>query len=270
MPSGPQYSVAQTACPGFFQARSAPQVNVLLVHYGNAVKEADLERVGHLLSARFGVSTQGLLSLQVLAHAVVPLKTQRRDLTAVAAQMRGPESSRSQARMTRLWYYYQPGLNLVDELYAEMRKMAGLRSALARADAVLVLAEPQFEGMGFAEGAFAVTEQPVEVAWGAANGGRTVFETDARVVDELIHELGHVLGLHHAAAQCDPARLDYRACCQASPSGDDVMSYCRKRSDVSDSFFFGFTECNLRHLRDAVVPRMREGAARPSQVGGCQ
>jgi hypothetical protein len=84
-----------------------------------------------------------------------------------------------------------------------------------------------------------------------------------------MHEFGHVLGLGHAARQCVPSQPGYRQCCQASPNGNDVMSYCRARGSIAGEFYFGFKECALRFLREEMIPRLLEGGIRPRQQYSC-
>jgi len=49
------------------------------------------------------------------------------------------------------------------------------------------------------------------------------------------------------------------ACCATSPGKDDVMSYCRRRDKVNETFFYGFKECNLKTIKEKIVPAMLSG-----------
>ena len=49
--------------------------------------------------------------------------------------------------------------------------------------------------------------------------------------------------------------------CATSPARDDVMSYCRKRSEVDDEYFYGFKECNRKMIKEKIDPAMLSGGA---------
>ena len=86
--------------------------------------------------------------------------------------------------------------------------------------------------------------------------------TDARVVDELIHEVGHTLYLDHTTKQCQKEGMSYQeqqACCATSASRDDVMSYCRARTSVNDTFFYGFRDCSRKIITTKIIPAMLSG-----------
>jgi hypothetical protein len=85
----------------------------------------------------------------------------------------------------------------------------------------------QFDALGFASGRFGITENPMEIDWGLSDGGQVDFVSDFKVVDELIHEIGHTMSLDHASTQCQEDGMDYAAqmkCCKTSPAQNDVMS----------------------------------------------
>jgi hypothetical protein len=108
----------------------------------------------------------------------------------------------------------------------------------------------------------AVTENPMEIAWGLADGGKVEIQSDAKVVDELIHELGHTLNIGHAADQCFGKGISYeqtKECCATSENRNDVLSYCRARDQVDENFFYGFESCNLKTIKDQVIPAMLSG-----------
>jgi hypothetical protein len=263
-------AVLKSSRPGCFEERRDPVVRAIMVHYGSAVGVADLRRVGALLVRRFKESTAGALELEIAEHRVIPLRPRARDLDEIAARIPGPPEKKDPARLVRLWYYYHSPASIADEVREEMAKAPGLKKVMKRVDAVLVMAEPQFEGLGYADGAYAITEQPVEIAWAGEGGGFTRFESDARVVDELLHELGHVLGLDHAAKQCNAAEVEGRKCCELSPGGQDVMSYCRVRSSVTESFYYGFTACTRDFLAGATRAALLGGGRRVRQAAACE
>ncbi len=263
--------LSKGTAPDCFKERLTPVVKVLLTHYGSVESKTDLARIGALLKERFDASTDGILSLEIVDIAQIPLKNYKRDVSELEKAIKGDESKRSPERLRRLWYYYQndPYGLIIDEIQDELLK-GGYRNALAESDAVLSMTEPQFEAIGYASGAYGVTEQPSEVAWMTSDGGWTQMEIDERIVDELLHEVGHLLGLDHAAARC--SELPYpesQKCCQTSPGANDVMSYCRDRSRVRGPFYYRYTSCTKDYLQNSTLPALLSGGKRPFQAKPC-
>lgn len=260
--------------PDCFNPRTSPAVKVFLVQYGKAGSTlAELQRIGALLKTRFEESLKHSIEIDFSGFAVVPLKQEVRDLTFVHSEIGGTdEAMKSTERMTRLWYYYNKDINqIATEIHGEML-LQGFAPTMSGSDAILVLSEPQFEGLGYATGAFGLTEQPSEIAWSTSDGGLTDRANDPKVVDELLHELGHVLGLNHAATQCQDGSYPgtIAECCAKSPSGQDVMSYCRSRRKVSDTFFYGYTKCTQEYLMNVTRQNMLSGGPRIFQPTPCQ
>ena len=59
----------------------------------------------------------------------------------------------------------------------------------------------------------------MEIAWGLEDGGRVEFVSDAKVVDELIHEVGHALFLDHTSNQCQKPGMSYAELCNFTCKG---------------------------------------------------
>jgi hypothetical protein len=136
---------------------------------------------------------------------------------------------------------------------------------VSKLDVIATITGAQFDGLGYAYGRMALTESPREIAWGLSDGGFTEKVSKGPIVDELIHEIGHAIFLDHAVSQCQDPSLNYaqqQACCATSPNKDDVMSYCRARKLVNDTdVFYGFKACNLRIIKNKIIPAMLKGAA---------
>lgn len=249
----PVQDLSQTMMPKTYIKRSKPILNVALVYYGDFYTDADLERVEKLYKERFYLATDKAVSINVVWRKILPFKLQLMNFPDYRQ-----DYVTDPARLQRLLYYDKVGMGVMKEVYEQ------LNTKLKELDALVIITGAQFDGLGFASGRVAVTENPMEIAWGLESGGRVEIQTDARVVDELIHETGHVLFMDHASNQCQKPGMSYQetlACCAESPAKNDVMSYCRDRASVNETKFFGFEECNLRNIKNKVVPAMLSGGA---------
>lgn len=243
--------LSQSIQPPKYTKRSSPVLRGMFVYYGDYYTEEDLTRIQALLEKRFYVATNEMVKLETLKKKVLPFKYQIADY---------PDYRQNNVtdieRLQRLWYYDNVGPRVVKEIYDQVQM------DLKDIDVLLVVTGAQFDGLGFSYGRVAITENPMEVAWGLPSGGRVDYRSDAKVVDELIHELGHSMFLDHASTQCQKPNLSYeqkKECCEKSPAQNDVMSYCRSRSKVDDDFFFKFEECNLKIIKEKVIPAMLKG-----------
>jgi len=248
-------SLASGMMPKFYRKRAQPILNIGLVYYGDYYKLSDLERVQKLFEKRFLAATGGTLSINTVVKAVIPFKHKIENYPDYRQ-----EHVTELERLQRLWYYDNVGINILNEVYQQSKATPEID--LDQLDALVVITGAQFEALGFASGRVAVTENPMEIAWGLPDGGRVELVTDARVVDELIHEVGHTLYLNHATEQCHEAGMSYaeqQACCAKSPSKDDAMSYCRQREKVNENFFYGFRDCNRRIIKERIIPAMLSG-----------
>jgi hypothetical protein len=270
--AAPDCSMASGPRPACFHSRLDPVIKVLFVAYGSNVQTADLLRIEKLFKERFESATENRIRVEFVDRGIIDLPARERDLTEVRAAIRGDDSRRTLERLIRIWYYHHFEYEqLTEELHSVLRD-SGLAPALAESDIVLALSGPQFEGLGYADGGMGLVEQPNEIAWGALDGGSTVSNPDEQLVDELLHETGHLLGLNHASARCYtdtmpvPERL---RCCQASPGSQDVMSYCRDRSRVRGPYYFRYTSCTKDYLFTKTLPALLEGRERPFQEKAC-
>lgn len=247
------HDLSQTMMPKTYLKRTKPVLNAALVYYGDFYTEDDLSRVEELFKERFHLATDKALSINIAWKKVIPFKHQLIDYPEYRQDyVTDPE------RLQRLWYYDNVGEKILKEVWEQVS------GDLKQLDSLIIITGAQFDALGFASGRVAVTENPMEVAWGLQGGGRVEIQSDAKVVDELIHETGHVMFLDHASTQCQKPGMTYQEtleCCKTSPAKDDVMSYCRNRSAVDEEKFFGFGECNLRNIKNKVVPAMLSGGA---------
>ena len=249
---GRDETLADGMTPHFYKARTEPVLNIALVYYGSYYSMSDLERVQALLEERFFLSTDKTIKIKTAIKLIIPFKFQISNYPEYRQ-----DYVTDPVRLQRLWYYDNVGSDILSEVYEQV-----LNNDLTNIDALAIVTGAQFDGLGFADGRIAVTENPMEIAWGLPDGGSVDFVSDAKVVDELVHELGHVLYLGHAASQCFNSGLSNKEsaeCCEASPSKSDVMSYCRKRAAVDNEYFYKFEACNLKKIKEKIIPSMLSG-----------
>lgn len=242
--------------PTHYRKRTQAVLNIGLAYYGRYWNRDDLIRIAPMLKERFARATKDKIQLNILGLEVLDYKYNY-DPEFMAKKyphIKDPE------RLQRIFYYETVNAKVMKEAYEEFKK-TNLGKRYKVLDALLVITGAQFEGLGFANGRVAVTEQPREIAW-AIPSGRTEVVSDESIVDELIHELGHTIFLGHTSTQCQKPHMtleEKRACCESSPSKYDVMSYCRARGSVGPDQMFGFEECNLKMIDDLVIPAMLKG-----------
>lgn len=237
--------------PRNYLKRKDPVLKVALLYYGEYYSEEDLLRINKLLTDRFEEATDGLLRMETAFTRILPFKHKISNYPDYKQ-----EHVTEIERLQRLWYYDYQGAKVINEIYEQVKK------DLKEVDVMLVVTGAQFDALGFASGRVGITENPMEIAWGLPGGGRVEYVTDERVVDELLHEMGHTLFLDHASNQCfkQGMTLEEKAkCCEESPARDDIMSYCRQREKVKDDFYYKFQECNLKNIKDKIIPAMLSG-----------
>ena len=251
-------TLADVMDPSTYIPRSDATLNIALVDYGQEHTPEDLIRIKALLEKRFYQATDSLIKLNVAITTNIPY----RNLISSHPEYQLPNIT-DPARLQRLWYYDFVNENIMQEIYDVVKTSLSIGPSLAGLDAVATITGAQFDGLGFADGRIAVTESPREIAWALPDGGTTEIVTDGAAVDELIHEIGHTLFLGHTSTQCQKPGMTYeetKLCCATSDARDDVMSYCRDRKKVNDTdFFFGFKDCQLRNIKNLVIPAMLSG-----------
>lgn len=252
-------SLADKINPDYYQPRSSATLNIAFVDYGSEHTAAELAQIKVLLEERFYLATNKMLKLNVVLVQSIPYQFK---IANYPKYKKG--NITDPKRLQRLWYYDNVDANIMTEIYQNFRKI-NKASVVKKIDTIATITGAQFDGLGYAYGRVAVTESPREIAWGLPDGGYTDPVSPGRIVDELIHEIGHSLALDHAVEQCQADGMTYQeqlACCAKSESKDDVMSYCRNRSAVNDTdFFYGFKDCNLRNLKNRIIPALMSGGA---------
>ncbi len=249
-------SLADGMRPKKYKKRSKPILNVALVYYGSFWDERDMQRIAPLLKERYEAATKGVIKLNIAHIGALPYKHQIDSYPDYTQ-----DGITDKSRLQRLWYYDNIGGKIINEVYEEFEK-SEIGNHYGELDALLVVSGAQYDALGFASGRVAITEQPREIAWGLPDTGRTEIVTDENLVDELVHELGHTMFLGHTSTQCMRPELtlqERRECCENSPNGQDVKSYCRDRRKVDANFFYGFEKCNMTMIQELVVPAMLKG-----------
>jgi hypothetical protein len=247
-------SLKNSIIPKCYHQRDSAVLKVALIYYGNSMKMSDLERIEPILKKRFHEASERNVQIEIIAKKVIKF------------QKRMPKDFKfkkitDKKRLQRIWYYDNVGTQIMDEVYEEYKKLES-DEVLDELDSIVAITGGQFNGLGFASGRVSVTEYPQEIAWNLDDGGRVEYPSDYKMVDELIHELGHNLNLGHTSTQCTSPDLTIEqrnACCKSSPARNDVLSYCRDRDAVDESFMHGFESCNIEMIKDSIIPAMLTG-----------
>ena len=246
-----------TIAPKFYKKRTEAIFNIGLIYYGDFYNDEQLARVQELLEKRFELATDSMIKLNVIFRAILPFKNQIKDFPNYSVP-----NVTDMERLQRLWYYDNKNMSVVNEIYQEAKSHNMYGKDFSKLDAMAVITGAQFNGLAFASGRVAVTENPMEIAWGLPDGGKVEIQSDEKVVDSLIHELGHTMHLGHAADQCFGNGISHeetKACCAVSENRNDVLSYCRAREAVDEEFFYKFEVCTLKTIKEKVIPAMLSG-----------
>lgn len=247
-------SLKNSMIPKCYHKRDKPILKIALVYYGAEMKMSDLDRIEPILVKRFYEATDRNVEIKVISKKVIGFKKKMPEGYTY-------NKITDKKRLQRIWYYDNVGAGIMNEVYEEYKKTE-TDMVLEDLDAIVGITGGQFDGLGFASGRVSVTEYPQEIAWGIEGGGRVNYPSDYKIVDELIHELGHNMFLGHTSTQCQKSGLTLEqreACCAKSPTKDDVLSYCRDRNAVDESFMHGFESCNVEMIQDLIVPAMLSG-----------
>lgn len=252
-------SIAITMSPKFYKKRTEAVFNIGLINYGELYTDEQLEAIQNLLEDRFEQATNSLIKVNVLFRAILPYKHQIKDYPTYTQ----PHVTEIE-RLQRLWYYDNKNMSVINEVYTTAKSHDLYGKDFSKLDGLAIITGAQFDGLAFAAGRLAIIENPTESAWNLEGGGQSELLSNERVVDGLIHELGHTLYLGHASDQCFGKGVSYEdtlACCAQSENKNDVLSYCRSRASVNENFFYKFEECNLKNIENNVVPAMLSGGA---------
>jgi hypothetical protein len=238
--------------------RTEAKLRANIIYYGNNYwQDSDLQRFSTLFSERFKRATKGELEIEIVKSKVMnfahplPINYAYNGIT-------DPD------RLHRIWYWENFSTAVGMEIHKLYRK-SEIKKDLENIDLLLVVTGAQSDGNGFAAGRVVVVEQPREVAWGLPGGGSTEELSDYELADIMIHEVGHAIGIGHATEHCTETGLspsERRACCANSPSGNDVMSYCRDRKATDENRINGFEACTLDIIKNKIKPRILAGGKR--------
>lgn len=233
--------------------RDEAKLRVSIIYYGsNYWSESDLVRFGEVFQDKFKTATSGELEIEIVSSKVMPF-VHKMPHNYVYNNISDLD------RLHRIWYWENFGTGIGMEVHKIYRNSVS-KEELENIDLLLVVTGAQSNGNGFAAGRIVVVEQPREVAWGAQGGGRSENLSDEELSDIMIHEVGHAIGIGHAAEHCTETNLsvnDRLACCAQAPSGNDVMSYCRNRRAPNV-----FESCTLNIIKTKIKPRILNGGKR--------
>lgn len=271
------------------EKRKDPVIYAVLYHYGDFLDEATLNSYVPTLEERFNKATGGQISLKIFSIIIKPMpqegsKAPPNNLVHNYSSTKSKYPWIKDESVDRIWYYDNINWNLAPEAYEAFKKPE-YKSKIEKADIIITLTEAQFEAIALRSGRMVIAKQPTEVAWVVENplkyygylpptcpdecGYSTRTNTIWHLSDEIIHEIGHAMGLQHPSQQCsDPKTL--QACCKNSPNASDVMSPCRDRSKVSETFFYKFENCTSDYFKKEFIPLLQNSGYGSTQQTYCK
>jgi predicted Zn-dependent protease len=242
-----------------FKAKDNNELNVFFAQYGSDIPAGELynlsnqmiEKLNNKLGSIFKFNNLGIVSVDF-------------DVTdeQIAKLKENPKIANfERERLKRLYSYYEVVGNrgvITDNVHQGLLENPSMVAKLKKADLIFVFSNAQFEGLGYTIGNMTVLKYPTEIGWETEGGGRVEKEFTNSMMSTSIHELGHGLGLKHSAHQCQGLNIsleEKKHCCDESPNKDDIMSYCRDRTDPN----LEFGECSMKNLKEVTAELLKTG-----------
>ena len=197
--------------------------------------------------------TNGLVQIRVDARRVIPFPRQdpRHDYTDL-----GPDDLMYllEEDYPRVWYLRKG----VYQIIADVEQAAD-DIDFSDFDVIVVITDLQLETFSIhvpGEPSYIVTSNLV--LGGYYPEYTREAKTDYFLVDSVLHEFGHFMGLRHSCEDIcieDPVR-----CCDTCPVPEDLMNpVCRTRPSLSeDQYYNRFADCSLEHIQSTFVPAFIE------------
>ena len=248
-----------------------PVIDLVIVDFWIVDRPKRRAELASDISAHFARATGCRVELRVLE--VVEFEVPTHDISEILADYDYIDPIDAQ----RLWYYENQN---VDMILSDISGALAASGVLVPSGAVVVaLSEPQFEASAYYIEQDAYGLEPLIIieshtlgGWTLGSGYTTVANGALYLADEIVHELGHFMGLRHACASCFTLG-DYSAlvaCCAACPHAQDVMSYCRTRVRPEDTETRVFSSCTLDWVESGFVPAYGPAYETSYQAMACE